>query len=730
MGDINLNLKALMLVVLGAFYGCQEPAFTQLEAEPGEADQIARKGGSVSEFGEHGGKTEEPEDPADLPLDPANPDNPGQNPGDEILPDDLLTKDYNEIDQTFASSLVGNVTLEADIDSATLSHEFGLKRQYLEQEVRHHQIVRRQVSDSFTQGYYGVPLSENFTQTAEKRLDILAVIDNSGSMIEEQANLASKLAPLLSSVSNTDWQIAVVTTDSQDGCLRALIKKGESNTEGRFRDAVTAGVYGTGVEVGVYQAKRALAGECDTGSWVRDDSAVAVLIVSDEDNCSDGNECGDKSYKDKNYLLDYLSSIRTLGTTAKVYGLIWHPTTPLYQCPTALNRANIYADIIADTSGTWGSICDADYTNTLVNVSRDISIFLSRQFPIQNDPDQGTLRVYVDNVEMTTGFKVQGKSIVLDRAPNDGQVVRFEYYYNGKPMKDNYALSQAAYNNNIEVTVDGGVVDSSAYSISSDGKSITFASTPSERAEVKIKYFENKNLVKEFSSPGNAQVDSLKVYVSGVETSDYTYNPNRKSVFLDAAPAEGAEVRIAYSAPGNAVLAYPFTVDGAEPKELGLYDATTDRPVSFIYALGRIAINPLEFSEGRLVRAEYYNDARDETHITLAKTPIAGTLSASDGSVTCSGANITVKSNEAVVADCGFAKTSTQFVLKYKTIAKRISEFTFVTTDTAFDPEVAEWTVFINDEPTLDYERSGVTFKVTASLKYNDKVTVRAKVEK
>lgn len=158
-------------------------------------------------------------------------------------------------------------------------------------------------SDSFTQNVRGEKRKsfdllknkeENFSQgITNTKLDIMVVIDNSSSMAEEQENLSTKLNPLLEEVADSDWQIAVVTTDPTDTCLRTLIKKGDANYYSKFRRAVTAGTGGTHIERGLLQAVRGLKG-CSSGSWIRDDSALAILIVSDEDNCSvNGSKCAE-----------------------------------------------------------------------------------------------------------------------------------------------------------------------------------------------------------------------------------------------------------------------------------------------------------------------------------------------------------------------------------------------------------------------------------------------------
>jgi hypothetical protein len=75
------------------------------------------------------------------------------------------------------------------------------------------QNTRLPQTEPFTQGTPGVTKNEQFTQAGKKGLvDILVVIDDSGSMDKEQVNLSTKLNELLVSIKDADWQVSVITT--------------------------------------------------------------------------------------------------------------------------------------------------------------------------------------------------------------------------------------------------------------------------------------------------------------------------------------------------------------------------------------------------------------------------------------------------------------------------------------------------------------------------------------
>ena len=225
---------------------------------------------------------------------------------------------------SFNASNIENATVEFDLQSNTVK-QFGTCRtpQRMPASSTSNSIVPKSV-ELFQQGTDEQSISEFFKQNenddAQGLLDILIVIDNSGSMNEEQTNLSTKLLPLLSYVEQSDWKIGIVTTDASDGCLRDVITKGQENVETEFADAIRAGVGGSGVEAGVPQAVEALSTSCMGGSsWIRPNSTLAVLFVSDEDNCSDGTKCAISEHNTADYLIDHLATIREVGVNAKVF---------------------------------------------------------------------------------------------------------------------------------------------------------------------------------------------------------------------------------------------------------------------------------------------------------------------------------------------------------------------------------------------------------------------------
>ncbi len=638
-------------------------------------------------------------------------------------------------EQEFPAQTFGDANATKDLDGAFLSQELTLMRNYTNKNVQKKQITRQQLIDSFDQGNSGATETQAFDQVANRPLDLLVVIDNSNSMTEEQKNLSTKLAPLLSFIQDTDWQIGIVTTDPDQTCLRKLVKKGDANALTAFAQGVTAGVAGSNNERGLLQAYRSISGDCPAGgpaqTWVRPESTLGVLIVSDEDNCSDGLDCPGKAYANATFLTNYLSSIRELGKNARVYGLIWHPSQDKTMCPTAANKANIYAQVIDASQGTWGSICDADYSATLGQISQNIMVTLNSKFTLRFAPDPGTVRVFLDTTEITTGFTVTGKVVDFNPPPADGTKVTISYKYGAQPIRTRFNLRATPIPDRLYVTVNGAIVPPADYTVNPAVPAVDFVMPPAERSKVVVTYTKEQALNTQFSVGDNIKPGTLTVKVNNVETTAYTVAEPIGAVSFTMAPPESATIDFAYMAVGSAILVYPFNSGYGEPKDLVAYDSATMTQVTVKYGKDLFG-NPLvfflpnEYVEGRKLTLRYDNVPRQRFDVELAMDPVPGYTKATGGMVTCDKEpNLVVQGRIVKVDGCGFADDVTTVSVDYRYVVQAVQEFTFTGSKLPAPGDFQEWHVFVNGTETTDFVRSGVKISFALPLPLGAQVKIQ-----
>ncbi|QDG53213.1 hypothetical protein FIV42_21425 [Persicimonas caeni] len=261
----------------------------------------------------------------------------------------------------------------------------------------------------------------SYKVTARPEVDIIISLDASGSMGDEQtalSNFATEFTNLLNQ-SNVDWRVGVTGVDcggigsdselSQEyrnlwpssgggggffpdpdaicpnvplqGAGNGKLVGGNFSTDAGTIASRLSSVSGSNSEftmtMGVAAVDRALPRTAGAADKIRPDAAIIVIAVTDEE---------DEFFKEK---LDFLggsaltltqsqqAALETetqpwvdyllkpdIGATA--FGLYWPPGE---QCGTAADVAHAINEIVNETGGNGGSVCQGDITNTLRGIA-------------------------------------------------------------------------------------------------------------------------------------------------------------------------------------------------------------------------------------------------------------------------------------------------------------------------------------------------------------------------
>lgn len=261
--------------------------------------------------------------------------------------------------------------------------------------------------------------TQNFTfGPVTNKIDILVVVDNSGSMEAEQANLGAGFNTFISSLSSLDWQIGVITTDLNDNGrfvgpaqgtssnfgTQYIMNPNTTNVASVFQNTVqrrtSSGVYlgGSGDERAIYAAQLNIDGRSNPDvaqGFYRDGANLAVVILSDEDERSCGGDanapgCGsqykalDELDKPQTFINNFSMVFNGLKTLL-VNSIVIKPSdTACYDNQNLQNGpygtggkyGNVYAQLTNMTAGVLGSICDngaGGFDDDLKNISMMIS---------------------------------------------------------------------------------------------------------------------------------------------------------------------------------------------------------------------------------------------------------------------------------------------------------------------------------------------------------------------
>lgn len=305
-------------------------------------------------------------------------------------------------------------------------------------------------------------------EITDKKLDILIVVDNSTTMNDANMHLKDKIAPLLSEISASDWQI-VVTTSTITDCLRGIMKKDESDLR-KFKDIIgkvhsqylsRTDLSSSNNEQVVKMARRALAGmplaqnvgsnldiDCRGAKqhWLRPNSLLVVLMITDEDaedpthphgglprsdpqgnpadyRC-DNLSCIDDFYAD-------LSKLRVPHVSAKIYGILDKNNNGVSPRNSSYNRSDLYLQWRDKTNAKplfdyhhalyqQGTTKLNDFDMVFKKISADMSSSLRNTFVLKNNYDTSTAKVILTKADNSTvelsprTYKINNKTLVID----------------------------------------------------------------------------------------------------------------------------------------------------------------------------------------------------------------------------------------------------------------------------------------------------------------------------
>jgi len=253
--------------------------------------------------------------------------------------------------------------------------------------------------------------TDTFVQLDKPEADILFVIDNSCSMYEEQTALSTNFGSFIRFASQQaiDYHIAATTTDVDpggeqggfvptDGSRARVVTPDLSDPEGVFRANVQLGTNGSATEAGLEGAYEALSepqinDPSKNGGFLRPDAHLALIFISDEPDQSNGVV---------DFYINFYLNIRgfrrtNLFSASAIVG-------PAGGCSGAGGNAQAgprYIDVARRTGGVVESICTADWSKALENLSLVAFGYKSRFF-LNNIPVPGSVAVTINRPNGTS----------------------------------------------------------------------------------------------------------------------------------------------------------------------------------------------------------------------------------------------------------------------------------------------------------------------------------------
>ncbi|MES2637966.1 MAG: hypothetical protein V4850_00725 [Myxococcota bacterium] len=262
-----------------------------------------------------------------------------------------------------------------------------------------------------------VVVEERFVQAALPEVDVLFVVDSTGSMADEQVALAGAAATFLDTLAglNLAYQIGVTTTDpADDGVLVGrpwIVTASTENPAAALASALQVGAESAPPAAGFYTATRTLTDEQGFNrGFRRADAGLHVIFVSDGDDQSDlwlGIDPGSA------FLTTLADQETSSGRVARVSAVVGDVPGGCGTEPAAR-----YTALAEATGGIVQSLCTADFSAVAAALGGAAAEYATR-FPLEWAPVEGSARVEIDGVRVESGWRLDlvDPALVFDTAP-------------------------------------------------------------------------------------------------------------------------------------------------------------------------------------------------------------------------------------------------------------------------------------------------------------------------
>lgn len=292
--------------------------------------------------------------------------------------------------------------------------------------------------------------SESFypnPQDSSPKVDILFVIDNSASMVDEQLKLGDRLGSFVNSLGDVDWQIGITTTDTSSGAFglkgslvtltglsnQFILTKNTPNYEQVFKNTVVRpeGVNCGGncpsiVERPLEATTMALSKGVVSG-FIRPGAELAVVLLSDADE--GGNGLG--VITTPQMVINTANTVFNFSKRLTAFALVVEPGDVNCLNQQRQFSANSFygtnAALLAHlTGGVTGSVCDTNYSNSLKKIGERVLNLVS-SITLAKLPVDGSVQIALSPADPSVTWAVEGKVISFNKPPAPGTRVDVNY---------------------------------------------------------------------------------------------------------------------------------------------------------------------------------------------------------------------------------------------------------------------------------------------------------------
>jgi len=244
-------------------------------------------------------------------------------------------------------------------------------------------------------------------------VDILWVIDRSGSMNNNDAELLAGIEAMISALPPTGWRLNMVSATPANGANDAFfpLVPGDDIADAL---ALWGSVSNGQWEQGFQTAFEYVENNSYASSWMRDDAALLVVFVSDEEEQSPVLNVS-----------QFISWYQYLRPSVFMASIVHIPNSPLCN-PGLINIGDKYIEATNYFNGVVVDICSQDWSTGVHDASAQVLPY--HEWELTHLPVEDTLIVFVDFMESADWtYDPLTNTIEFTVLPPEGALVEIGY---------------------------------------------------------------------------------------------------------------------------------------------------------------------------------------------------------------------------------------------------------------------------------------------------------------
>ena len=270
---------------------------------------------------------------------------------------------------------------------------------------------------------------DSFTQpNTVDGIDILWIIDTSGSMHRFDAQLLLGIETMLTALPPTSWRLAMMSNDPSRAVLESQfpLVPGDDILDA---EAMYSAMGRGGFEEGFDAAYEYIVNNAYAGTWMRPDAGLLIVYVSDEEEQSNDH------FIDVSDFISWYGGLR--GGSVFLASIVNHDITEsLCDWVSPIDVGNRYMDATNAFGGNIIDICSEDWTAGVADAAASVEPHESWTLSHAAVPE--SVRVFMNSslVEpgMTTwSYSEVDNTVYFNTIPSGGTLVEIGYrYYEGE----------------------------------------------------------------------------------------------------------------------------------------------------------------------------------------------------------------------------------------------------------------------------------------------------------